>query len=502
MEVSCLLNQSLGDSWLQSLAYLTGFTKLFAYVRDTGVLSDFEVGAVAKMQQPELRWCLTVGLAATLPHVFLQQLLADSRLSMHRQAVALEVQSAFDLLEHLPAEAWQLLSLPYGLQPAVLRHQALKAAWVAIAYLEWSVFAVLAESPWSLLEDGPDAAVSALQSMAEAPPDPIGQAAWQLLQAGHPPSDLRHALGLLHGLSWTSAFTEKQHASTAVVKKFHGEASYNVSSARAYLHTFRSRRGHCVSQHGALGSRSSSNLLPPQLMQLPWNIAPVSVSLMNTCCPLVCPQAVSADLFLRHQHASLLQKGVVGTASAITKQLALFREHFQECLVVLNVDTDDEEYYRFLLAIKQPVMVAWLPLLVADVPDVAHTVPNAGWQDRVLSEVTMAWQYQPGIIETADLFEGHDPLDVAVAMTTTFKAPGMLTSHGCPSASGLGAGRPGCRRQATPPTGQRQLTQTDLAPMVGGELGRLFFFNSRPWGVKQHAALARSRSRWRRCRPG
>ena len=234
-----------------TLAYFTGYTHLFDHMRRQGVLTEFEVGGVAKMQQRELRWCLSVGLAATLPDAFLQRLLADSRLSMHRHAVALEVQAAFDFLEQLPAEAWRLLAAPYSLAAAELRDAAIKASWTALAYLEWRVFAVLGSPPWNFLEDGPEQAVKSLEGLSSPPEEQVCHKAWQLLHLGHPTKDVQQALGLLHATSWTSAFTEKQHASTAVVKKFHQGGSYEVTSARAYVHTFRSSHSmHVHPPHG------------------------------------------------------------------------------------------------------------------------------------------------------------------------------------------------------------------------------------------------------------
>ena len=221
-----------------SLAYVTGFTFLFAKMRAAGVLSDFEVSGVDKMQGAELRWCLLVGLAATIPDVFLKLMLSDSRLSLHRQRVALEVQDAFDYLEELPADTWRLLAMPYGMPAATLRDSAIRSGWIALAYLEWRVFSVLCDLPWSLLEDSPSDALRLLQQMDAPPGEAVADSVWKLLHMGHSVNDLQHALQLLHCVSWTSAFTEKQHASTAVVKKFHSELSYDIMAGRAYMHTF------------------------------------------------------------------------------------------------------------------------------------------------------------------------------------------------------------------------------------------------------------------------
>ena len=122
-----------------------------------------------RCSRAKLRWCLSVGFAATLPDTFLQLLLVDSRLSMHRHAVALEAQVSFEMLEQLPAEAWRVLSRAYNLPAADLRDAAIKSSCTALGYLEWRVFSVLGSPPWSYLEDGPKAAVATLQAATECP---------------------------------------------------------------------------------------------------------------------------------------------------------------------------------------------------------------------------------------------------------------------------------------------------------------------------------------------
>ena len=231
---------SLGCSArLYSLSRLTGFHSMFRYMMEQGIISEYDSAGTLKMGSHEHQWCLEVGLVSTLADSFLCGALADSRVALNCHAMAVEVQAAFDNLEYLPADAWRLLSKDLPLAPAQLRHRVIGAAWVCLAHLDWRVFSTVTDLPWSLLHEGPEAAVDTLLEYEEAPPENLAAKAWMLLRLGHSRQDVQAALGLLRNVSWTSAFTEKQHASTKVVRKFHSDLSYEVMSARGYIHTVR-----------------------------------------------------------------------------------------------------------------------------------------------------------------------------------------------------------------------------------------------------------------------
>ena len=231
---------SLGCSArMYSLSCLTGFHCMFRYMMEQGLMSEYDAAGGLKMGAQEQQWCLEVGLVSTLADSFLSGALSDSRVAVNCHALAIDVQAAFDNLEYLSADAWRLLSKGLTLPPAHLRHRVIGAAWVCLAHLDWRIFSTVTELPWSLLHEGPEAAVDTLLQYDDAPPEKVSSKAWTLLRLGHSRQDVQAALGLLRNVSWTSAFTEKQHASTKVVRKFHSDLSYEVMSARGYIHTVR-----------------------------------------------------------------------------------------------------------------------------------------------------------------------------------------------------------------------------------------------------------------------
>ena len=144
---------------------------------------------------------------------------------------------------------------------------------------------------------------------------------------------------------------------------------------------------------------------------------------------LECPSPLSAADFMNYQRKTLLPRDGHSTVSALTKQIARFRDSLQECVVAVQVDASEEQHYRFVFAVQQPVLVAWLPLVPEEAPLVDGGRLAQNWQDVALADFTLAWRFQPGLIETGDLFEDVDGADVAVALTSVYKAPGMLVSH-------------------------------------------------------------------------
>ena len=225
---------------LYTLSQFTGFPHLYMSMEQQGLISEYDSAGVHKLQAKEQQWCLEVGAVASVADAFLCATLADSRVALNSHHIAVEVQAAFDHLEHMVSSAWRLLASQVALPPALLRDRVLRAAWVSLAYLDWRVFSIVTDLPWSLVAEGPSDAVDKLQSMEEPPSEQVAGKAWTLLHRGYSRQDLEIALGLLMNVSWTSAFTEKQHASTAVVRKCHADLSYEVMSARAYIHTVRS----------------------------------------------------------------------------------------------------------------------------------------------------------------------------------------------------------------------------------------------------------------------
>ena len=144
---------------------------------------------------------------------------------------------------------------------------------------------------------------------------------------------------------------------------------------------------------------------------------------------LQCPPPMTTQEFQVMQAKSLLDTQTRSTPSSITKQVAHFRQHFCNSVVVVAPDTEQEQHYRFLFASQQPVLAAWLPLVPEDVPDNHGRFSGKNWQQQALTDFSLMWRYQPGLVEIEDLFDDLDAVDVAVALQTSYKAPGIITSH-------------------------------------------------------------------------
>ena len=90
------------------------------------------------------------------------------------------------------------------------------------------MLAVATSLPWSLCAGDIAQNLQDLLSQQECPSEPVSEKLYLLGQAGYNRHRLTEAVRLLGECSWTSAFTEKQHASTSRVRRHHPELGDNL----------------------------------------------------------------------------------------------------------------------------------------------------------------------------------------------------------------------------------------------------------------------------------
>ena len=75
--------------------------------------------------------------------------------------------------------------------------------------------------------------------LEELPDEPVSRKIATVGHAGFNQARLLQAVRLLGECSWTSAFTEKQHAAASRMKRQHPDLTDGVLVARSFMHTFR-----------------------------------------------------------------------------------------------------------------------------------------------------------------------------------------------------------------------------------------------------------------------
>ncbi|CAJ1419146.1 unnamed protein product [Effrenium voratum] len=215
---------------------MTGYFGLVERMHAKGVLGDYEFHGCRRFDVKTQQSAMVMALAAYVPESFLFELMRDARVARRQQTLRSVMSDEFAFLDHLPLAVWNYLAGAVSLTPRMLRDQVLSAAAVAESFIHWRVLRVAGDLPWSLCAGDPAANLKRLLA-EDAPDEPVSLKIYQLGMAGYNTERLTR-VELLGECSWTSAFVEKQHASTSRVKKFHPDIGDNALLARAFCFTF------------------------------------------------------------------------------------------------------------------------------------------------------------------------------------------------------------------------------------------------------------------------
>eukprot|EP00971_Amphidinium_carterae_P203428 4036932-Amphidinium_carterae.1 len=180
---------------------LAGFGSFFTYLRERGVISDYEGNGVARMTREVRVACLGLGLVSYVPETMMSILLHASRLLQQVQACEDSVAANLKFLEDLG-------------HPSVLRDLVVKAGHVAAGYLQRKIFMELDCLPWSiLLSGGSEKVLGDIEALVDTSDDRVVAQFQAHSRMGFARSSLKQALELLLSISFTSHFTDKQHPS-------------------------------------------------------------------------------------------------------------------------------------------------------------------------------------------------------------------------------------------------------------------------------------------------
>ena len=249
---SCTRWCSLGSSCRNITAcFLTGYQAFWEYLVKKGVLSDYESAGATKIGKQEKTLALVLGLASTVADAVLHTILADSRLARQTSQLVTLVHDQLQFLENLPAEFWLHCSAFLDTEASNIRDQVIRGAMLSHAYMSNKIFSILHSLPWALCDGDLSENLKALSLEKEAPSETVTCKIHTLCQMGFPSDQLLRALDLLSQCSFSSSLTEKQHASTSVIRKFRPDLGHNVLMARAWAHTCR------------LGTGSTLKILSP-----------------------------------------------------------------------------------------------------------------------------------------------------------------------------------------------------------------------------------------------
>ena len=115
----------------------------------------------------------------------------------------------------------------------------LQGAMVTLGHMEVNIFTTLVAMPWSLANGSVEESISWLKSLDTPPPPGVARQAFLLLRAGFGENAIKEAITMLKECSFSAYFSEKMHASTANVAKYHPEYGPEQLCNRAFVHLLR-----------------------------------------------------------------------------------------------------------------------------------------------------------------------------------------------------------------------------------------------------------------------
>ena len=219
------------------LAATTGFFKLLEHLRDKQAVTEFEHAGVQNLDLECVRFMASVALIAYVPEACLGCLLEDSRLGRNIEHVHTTVLEELSFLEHIGFFPWVVLAEMCDWTPFQLRHQVLRGAMISYAFLQHRLWSTVSGFPWCLGQGPIHDNLVTLQA-GERPSEAVAAKIYDLMHSGYNMHALESAVGMMMEASWTSFATEKQHASSAVMRKFHSDAGDKSITQRAFLHSF------------------------------------------------------------------------------------------------------------------------------------------------------------------------------------------------------------------------------------------------------------------------
>eukprot|EP00971_Amphidinium_carterae_P156949 3111232-Amphidinium_carterae.9 len=222
-----------------AVAALTGFEAMLAFLGDTGTGSAYDQAGYERLDSAAKDFMIVTGLVSFTSEAFLAAILRDNRLAMHRDEVFQLCQSTHGFLEEIDWWVWEQISTVTGeLSASALRSRVIRGSLSSLAYLEHRVFGVLRKGPWCYCSGDVREHVQTLKELVASDCDPVTRKLVIWAKAGIADEKLEDVISLLSQCSFSSHFAERQHSSTAQMKKFH-DYTYETLAVRSYMHAFR-----------------------------------------------------------------------------------------------------------------------------------------------------------------------------------------------------------------------------------------------------------------------
>eukprot|EP00971_Amphidinium_carterae_P325342 6455568-Amphidinium_carterae.1 len=220
------------------LSIFTGLEHCVKSLHGKSVISNYSLHGFERYSSTVGVFSLVAGLTAYVPDSLLKQLLHEPALCKIYTECVSQLEDEYLCLEEITPGAWKVLAESFQSDPETIRDMVLLSATTAWGYLDWRVLSVATSLPWSLCLGDTAGNLAELLAQGTPPQEPISLRIWQLHSIGVTDAVLLDGINALQSCAWTSQVSERQHASTSLVKKHHPEYGLESLSSRSWMHFF------------------------------------------------------------------------------------------------------------------------------------------------------------------------------------------------------------------------------------------------------------------------
>ena len=184
--------------------------------------------------------CVVAGLVAYVSETFTSMAMNDPRLLRQLDGMEEAIMDELRFLEALQPSVWIHLASTTNSAGWVLRDEVMRGALASAAHLERNIFWELSflRLRSILRQESCEQALLEIESLPDLSEDPVVAKLQALSHLKFSRESLLTAISLLQSVSFSSHFTERQHASTASLKRLH-DYGHATLCPRAFVHVFR-----------------------------------------------------------------------------------------------------------------------------------------------------------------------------------------------------------------------------------------------------------------------
>lgn len=198
-------------------------------------VSKYFIGGFARLSSEVLHYAVVASVSAWPCDALMTEVFTDDRLLRRGADLRALFIEEVQWIQDLSWSVWQRFGRIADRRPEALRHDCLRAANLAGAYIDRKVWAHMRRLPLSLAVGDVCHNLQLLEAMSHDPHDEVSCKLRQLMRIGYNRSILEDSLRLIAEIHWTTNGAEQGHGSMSVVHKCHRQYGSAMLAERSLL---------------------------------------------------------------------------------------------------------------------------------------------------------------------------------------------------------------------------------------------------------------------------